>query len=379
MTRRISSTLTMHSEVRPDGTLELTLKTVPLDEPSADEVVVEIRAAPLHPADIGLLLGPADLSSAHRTGQGQETKMVFRIPPERLGALSSRTGKSLPIGNEGAGVVIAAGGLYSGLIGKPVAVMGGAMISRYRIVKGGDCLLLPTGCSIPQGAAALINPLTALTMIETMRAEGHVALVHTAAASSLGQMLNRICIQDRIPLVSIVRKREQAALLIGQGAQHVCDSSGPTFIEDLNAHVAATRSTLAFDAVGGGPLAGQILSAMERSCSALPTEYSRYGSSIYKKVYFYGGLNTGATQLDRSYGMAWGVGGWLVFDKLTQMTPDTLTSLRTRICSELQTTFSTEFTGELSMTDALELDNIMAFAERRTGAKWLINPQRPLG
>jgi NADPH2:quinone reductase len=378
MSRQISSTLILRSEVRANGTLELSLQSVPLAEPAADEVVVEIQAAPLHPADIGLLLGPADLSSASSTGRGEDTKMTFRIPAERMRAVSSRIGKSLPVGNEGSGVVVAAGSLYRELIGKPVALMGGAMISRHRIAKGNDCLLLPVGSSISQGAAALINPLTALAMVDTMRAEGHVSLVHTAAASSLGQILNRICLQDRVQLVSIVRTPEQAALLMGQGALHVCDSSAQSFIEDLDTHILQTRATLAFDAVGGGPLAGQILSAMERACSALFPEFSRYGSSTHKQVYLYGGLNTGVTQLDRSYGMAWSIGGWLIFDKLKRMSPETFTGMKARISSELETTFATEFTGELSMTEMMIAENIRSFVQRKTRAKWLINPQRPL-
>ena len=379
MTDAVGSTLTLRSEVRPDGTWEISLRSVPLPRPGPDEITVELEAAPLHPADISQLLGPADLSSGKRTGSGADSRIVFQIPDAHLPSAAARIAKSLPVGNEGAGTVIAAGENQRQLLGRTVAIMGGAMLSQHRVVDAASALPLPDGAAAPTGAAALINPLTVLSVIETMREEGHGALVHTAAASSLGQMLNRVCLQDDIPLVNIVRRPEQASLLTSQGASFVCDSSSETFARNLDAAVAATGATLAFDAVSGGPLAGQVLSAMERACNSSATEYRRYGSEVHKQVYFYGGLDTRPTQLDRSYGMAWGVGGWLIFSKLKRMAPGRVDAMKARIAAELGTTFATGFTAELSLTDLMRPEHLSRIARRSTGEKHLVNPKLAFG
>ncbi len=378
MSEQVLSTVGIRSEVRRDGTLHLSLQSTALHDPGPDEVVVEMVAAPLHPADISMLLGPADLASGAITGKGEDRTAVFKIPPERMRPLATRTGKSLPVGNEGAGMVVAAGERHGDLIGKPVAVMGGGMVTRYRVVPARNLLLIPDGVPIGSGAAVLINPLTALAMTETMRERGHSALVHTAAASSLGQMLNRICLQDGIPLVNVVRRPEQVSLLENQGARYVCDSSSSSFADELNAQVAAAGATLAFDAVGGGKLAGQILSAMEAHCLAQTFEYDRYGSKVHKQVYLYGGLDTRPSELDRSYGMSWSVGGWLIFDELERMKVERLDALRSRISAEMQSTFTCEFAGELSMTELLDPDTLKLIAQRSTGAKYLVEPRKPL-
>ena len=378
MTDVIRSTLTLRSEVRADGSLELSLQDVPLPEPGPDEIMVELEAAPLHPADISQLLGPADLSSGQRTGTGRDARIVFQIPKDRLASVETRRRMSLPVGNEGAGVVVAAGADQRGLLGRTVAIMGGAMLSRHRVVNASGAILLPAGTAAIRGAAALINPLTLLAMIETMREEGHGALVHTAAASSLGQMLNRVCLEDGIPLVNVVRRPEHVSLLASQGAAAVCDTSSASFIRDLDDAVAATGATLAFDALGGGPLANQILAAMERACSAGATEYRRYGSTVLKQVYVYGGLDSRPTQLDRRYGMAWSVGGWLLFQRLGRMAPDTVAAMKARIVAGLDTTFATEFSAEISLTDVMRAEYVEAIAKRRTGEKFVINPKRGL-
>lgn len=372
------TTLGVRSEVRKDSTLRLSLESMPLPAPGPDEIVVEMGAAPLHPADIGLLLGPADLSEPTVSGSGANKSIVFPIPSGRMASLSTRTEKPLAVGNEGAGIVVEAGERHRGLIGKPVAVMGGAMVTRYRVVSAANFLPIPDGVPLQDGAAVLINPLTALAMLETMREQGHTTLVHTAAASSLGQMLNRICLNDQVELVSIVRKLEQVDLLRSQGARYVCDSSSPTFIQDLDTQVAATGATLAFDAVGGGKLAGQILSAMERHSLTQMSEYNRYGSKVHKQVYFYGGLDTRPSELDRSYGMSWSVGGWLIFDELQRMRSGRIDALRSRISDEMQSTFACDFVGELSMTELLDPANLRTIAARSTGGKFLINPGNAL-
>ena len=138
------------------------------------------------------------------------------------------------------------------------------MYAQYRIAKVSDCMLLPEGVTPKQGASAFINPLTALGMAETMRREGHTALVHTAAASNLGQMLNRVCLMDGIDLVNVVRSAEQVDILRRIGAKYIVNSTSPTFNKDLTEALAETNATLAFDAIGGGPTAQTILASMEK-------------------------------------------------------------------------------------------------------------------
>lgn len=364
----------LKSTVEIGGTLRLSLATEPLAPPREDEVVVEMMAAPLHPADIGLLLGPADLSTAVVTGDGILREVSIQIPPTKIASLRTRRGLALGVGNEGAGIVVAAGAQYQHLVGRSVAVMGGKMVTRYRVVSGSDALLIPDGVPVEAGAAVLINPLTALGMVETLRREGHSALVHTAAASSLGQMLNRICLADDIGLVSVVRRPEQVALLRSQGALHVCDSSSPGFVEELNAHISATGATLAFDAVGGGRLASQILSAMELHAVEGLGDYDRYGSRVRKQVYFYGGLDGRPSEIDRAYGMSWSIGGWLLFEELQRLSADRLCALRRRISDEMLSTFACDFAGRLSMIELLDPENLKSIAVRSTGEKYLVVP-----
>ena len=284
----------------------------------------------------------------------------------------------MPVGNEGAGVVVAAGDRpeAQALIGKTVAIVGGAMYAQYRCVAAKDCLVLPADATPADGASAFVNPLTALGMIETMRMEGHKALVHTAAASNLGQMLNRICLKDGIGLVNVVRDAPQEELLRGLGARWVCNSSAPAFVEDLNRAFAETGATLAFDAIGGGPLASQILVAMEIAAVQAMPVYSRYGSSVHKQVYIYGGLDMRPTELRRSYGMAWGVGGWLLFPFLQKLGPAGEARLRDRVVAELKTTFASHYSHVVSLEAALQIPNIQAYSRRATGEKFLIAPHK---
>jgi NADPH2:quinone reductase len=298
------------------------------------------------------------------------------VPERFLKAMQARLDQSLAVGNEGAGVVIAAGANAQGLLGKTVAVIGGAMYAQFRTVKAADCLLLPDGATAADGASCFVNPLTALGMVETMRREGHTALVHTAAASNLGQMLNKICIADRVSLVNIVRSPEQASLLRQIGATYVCDSSSPSFSEDLTEALVATGATLAFDAIGGGKLASRILTAMEVAANRTAKSYSRYGSTTHKQVYIYGGLDTGPTEITRGFGMAWAVGGWLLFPFLQKVGPEVAQSLRERVARELKTTFASHYTAEISLAEALRPEVIAIYNRRATGEKYLINPNR---
>jgi NADPH2:quinone reductase len=249
------------------------------------------------------------------------------------------------------------------------------MYSQYRCVHVSQCLALPAGVTPAQGASCFVNPLTALGMVTTMQLEGHTALVHTAAASNLGQMLNRLCLTDGIGLVNIVRRPDQAALLRAAGAVHVCDSSAPSFADDLVAALTATGATVAFDAIGGGRLASQILTAMEAAANATATEYNRYGSSTHKQVYVYGGLDRGPTELTRNFGMAWGVGGWLLLPFLQRIGSDAAQALRARVAAEITTTFASSYTKEVSLAGMLDLDEIAVYGRQATGSKYLVTPQ----
>ena len=371
-------TLELRSLVTAGSTLELSLVDVDVLPPGPHEVLVRVEAAPLNPSDLGLLFGPADMAAAVAAGTAERPLVTAPIALAALAAMAARVGQSMPVGNEGAGLVVAAGSAPSAqaLLGRRVAMLGGGMYTQLRCIAVDQCLPLPEDATSADGASCFVNPLTALGMVETMRREGHTALVHTAAASNLGQMLLRICQHDGTALVNIVRKPEQAALLRGLGAQHVCCTASPTFTEELTAALAATGATLAFDATGGGPLAGQILTAMEAAIARTqPASYSRYGSNVLKQVYIYGGLEPGPTQLVRNFGFTWRLGGWLLFPFLQQLEPARVQALRARVVAELKTTFRSHYAGELSLADALQLQHIARYGPRSTGGKFLVNPQ----
>ena len=370
--------LQLRSLVKSDGELELSLQSVDTPAPARDEVVIRVEATPINPSDIGLLFGPADLATMKSKGSPGKPVVSKQVPERVMKGLAGRVGESLPVGNEGAGVVIAAGDspAAQALLGKTVAMLGGAMYAQYRCIKVAQCMALPEGATAAEGASCFVNPLTALGMVETMRREGHKALVHTAAASNLGQMLNRICLKDGVDLVNIVRKPDQAALLTAQGAKHVCDSSSATFMQDLTQALVDTGATLAFDATGGGRLAGQILTCMEAALNRTATEYSRYGSTTRKQVYIYGGLDTGPTELVRNFGFAWAMGGWLLFPFLQRIGTEGAKALQQRVAAELKTTFASHYQHEISLFEALKPEIIAVYGQRSTGAKYLINPQK---
>lgn len=366
----------LRSLVTSDGQLELSIAEVPVPVPAAWEVLVRIQAAPINPSDLGLLLAMADVAEAVATGTPDAPIVRAPIRPRVLAGLGARLDQSMPVGNEGCGVVVAAGESpeAQALLGRTVSLVGGATYSEYRNVPAGLCMVLPDGTDPVQGASCFVNPLTALGMVETMRMEGHTALVHTAAASNLGQMLVRICLADGVPLVNIVRRPEQVDLLRSLGATHVCDSSAPTFRADLVAALIDTGATLAFDAIGGGRLAGDILSCMEVAVNTRATEYSRYGSDVHKQVYMYGMLDTSPTEIVRDFGLAWGVGGWLLTPFLGRLGLEGMVRLRDRVVAELGTTFVSHYTHEVSLAGALSLDAIQQYARMATGQKYLIRP-----
>jgi NADPH:quinone reductase-like Zn-dependent oxidoreductase len=370
--------LQLRSIIKNSGELELSLVPVATPEPDADQVVVRVEASPINPSDLGLLTGAADMSTAKSSGRGDSTVVTATVPQAAMKAMAGRLDESMPVGNEGAGVVVKTGSsdAAKALLGKTVALIGGAMYSQYRVVKASDCLVLPPGTTPAEGASCFVNPLTALGMVETMRREGHKALVHTAAASNLGQMLNRICVKDGIDLVNIVRSDEQAKLLRDIGARYICNSTSPTFMEDLTQALVETGATIAFDAIGGGKLAGQILTCMEVAANKTAKVYSRYGSSVHKQVYVYGGLDPRPIELNRAFGMAWGVGGWLLFPFLQKIGPAEGQKLRQRVAAELKTTFASHYTKVVSLQEVLQLDNIAVYSKRATGEKFLINPNK---
>lgn len=377
MTSEIPPTMRqIRSLVTTDGQLQLSIATIETPVPAAHEVLVRIEAAPINPSDLGLLLGLADIGKASSSGSPDDPLVTAPVPPAVLPALAARLGESMAVGNEGAGTVVAAGesAEAQALIGKTVAIAGGATYGEYRCVPAMMASELPAGTTAEQGASSFVNPLTALGMVETMRMEHHTALVHTAAASNLGQMLNRLCIEDGVPLVNIVRRPEQAALLTEQGAVHVCDSSSPTFVDELTATLIATGATIAFDAIGGGTLAGQILGCMEAAANASSGGYSRYGSTVHKQVYIYGGLDRSPTVLNRSFGMAWGIGGWLLTPFLAKIGVDAMMRLRQRVANGLQTTFASHYTDRVSLSGALSLEAIAGYSKQATGQKYLIVP-----
>jgi len=370
--------LQLRSLIKSSGELELSLASVPIPEPEPDEVVVRIEASPMNPSDLGLLFGVADLSSAKASGTRERPVITASVPEKAMKSMAGRLDQSMPVGNEGAGVVVKAGANphAQALLGKTVAILGGAMYAQYRAIKAKQCLVLPPGTTAAEGASCFVNPLTSLGMVETMRLEGHKALVHTAAASNLGQMLNRICLKDGVGLVNIVRKQAQEDMLRAMGAVHVCNSSAPTFMADLTKALVATGATIAFDAIGGGRLAGQILSGMEAAASQTASEYSRYGSTIHKQVYIYGALDRGPTEIVRNFGMTWGMGGWLMFPFLQKIGFDAAQKLRERVVAELKTTFASTYSTEVSLAEALQLDNIAVYSQHATGAKYLVNPNK---
>lgn len=372
--------LELRSHISRDGVLELTLHEAAVPNPEADEIIVRVEATPVNPSDIGVLLGPAGLDGAEFGGAGAKAHVRAQVPAAALPAIAARLDASLPVGNEGAGTVVRAGADVVDLLGKHVAVFGGAMWAQYRRVKAAECLVLPAGTIPRDGASWYVNPMTALSFVETMRQEGHTALVHTAAASNLGQMLNRICLADGIGLVNIVRSAQQAELLRSQGAAHVVDSSASDFTAALTTALEETGATLGFDAVSGGPLAGQILAAMEAAARRAASGYHHYGSDRHKQVYLYGRLNTGPTTFERvPLGFAWGMGGWLLGPALKKFGTATEARLRARVAAELRTTFASHYTAEISLAEALQPEIMRAYCRRATGEKFLILPQQGLG
>jgi len=370
----------IRSIVKSEGNIEISIVKVDKPIPADDEVLIEVHAAPINPSDIGLLLTFAgDLSNIDISESGDGLVASIKIHPGLMATMKPRLDKSLAVGNEGAGIVVDTGKNVKELIGKTVGLAGGSMYSQYICVPAINCLVMEEGTTPKEAASSFVNPLTALSFIETMKMENHSAIVHTAAASNLGQMLVKICKDDGIPLVNIVRKQEQVDILKNIGAEYVCNTSDPDFMKTLVKAVVETGATLGFDATGGGnngELPGQILSAMEIAANKNSKEYSRYGSETYKQVYIYGGLDQSPSILKRSYGMSWGLGGWLLTPMLGKIGMDKFQIMRKRIAKEIKTTFASTYIQEISLEEMLQPEIINSYAEHKTGNKYLVNPQK---
>ena len=370
----------IRSKATSDGNIELSIAKVEKPVPGDDEVLIEVQASPINPSDLGLLLSfAADVQNINLTGSGDDTVATMPVHPALMGSLKPRLDESMPVGNEGAGVIIDAGINAKDLIGKTVGLAGGAMYSQYRCVPAASCLVMDEGTTPKQAASSFVNPLTALAFVETMKMENHTALVHTAAASNLGQMLVKICKDDGIQLVNIVRKQEQVDLLKSIGAEYVCNTSDESFMDDLVTALVETGATLGFDATGGGnngELPGQILAAMEIAANKNATEYSRYGSDTYKQVYIYGGLDQSPTILKRAFGLSWGLGGWLLTPMIGKIGMEKFQEMRMRVAREINSTFASSYAKEISFEEMLQPETIREYAKQATGNKYLVNPHK---
>lgn len=367
--------LALFSTATGDGTMKVTLEPQVLAPLAEDELLLRVEATPINPSDLGLLFGPGDVSTARVDSSAANPTLVMDIFPQMARMVTARLNQPMPVGNEGAGTVVAAGASAEAqaLVGRVVATFGGAMYRSYRVVKVSDAMVLPEGATAREGASLTVNPLTALSMIATMRREGYSALVHTAAASNLGQMLVRLCQAEGVQLVNIVRSAEQVAILKGLGAEHVIDSSTPDFFDRLVDALVATGATLAFDAIGGGKLAGQILTAMEAAAARTGAGFSVYGSTVHKQVYIYGSLDTGPTEFNRSFGLQWGIGGWLLTPQLMKM-PGEVAGMRQRVIDERNGIFASHYTADISLRDMLNPEIAKAYQAKATGTKYLVNP-----
>ena len=370
----------IRSMVTSDGTVEISIVNTAMPVPSENEVLIKVEAAPINPSDLALLISfAADLDNIEFSGEDETPKTTIKIRPGLMAALKGRVDQPMSAGNEGAGIVVGAGEKAAPLIGKTVGVAGGSMYSQYRCAPASSCLVMDEGITSTEAASSFVNPLTALAFVETMKMENHAALINTAAASNLGQMLVKICKDDGIPLVNIVRKPEQVKILKDLGAEYICDTSQSDFMKDLVEAIISTGATLGFDATGGGnegKLPGQILAAMEIAANKTAKEYSRYGSDIYKQVYIYGGLDPTPTVLNRSFGLQWGLGGWLLTPMIGRIGMERFAEMRQRVVKEIKTTFASHYTQEISLEDMLQPDTLKAYAKQGTGSKYLVNPHK---
>ena len=371
-----SSARQLFSTVTDDHRLVLSIEPLDVPEPSDDQVVVQMQAVPINPSDLGVLLAPANLETARRETIDGNPALVADVPEAMRRAFRGRVNQKLPAGNEGAGIVVAAGAAPAAqaLLGRTVTLVGGRMYRTHRVMPAAHAVPLPEGADPVEGASLFVNPMTVQAFLETMKLEGHSAMVHTAAASNLGQMLARLCLKQDVPLVAIVRSEAQEGLLKDIGLQHVVNSSTEDFMPRLVAAIATTGATLGFDAVGGGRLASQMLTAMDQAQAKRGAEYSIYGSTAHKQVYLYGRLDPSPTSLSAGLGMYWGVGGWLLTPRLAQLGRERTMAMRRYAVEERNGVFASHYTQTISLEELLEPEVARAVNRKATGEKFLVDP-----
>ena len=361
----------LFTTLAPDGTLTVEVAETAFPAPTGNQVLVRMEAAPINPSDLALLFGPADLENAEYS----PGKVVATMPEPFASAMKARHGQRMPVGNEGAGTVVAAGTSEAAqaLIGQRVACVPGGAYAEYAIADAAMCLPLGDQSS-EQGASSFVNPMTALGFAETARAEGQRAIIHAAAASNLGQMLVKICQEDGIELVNIVRKPEQAEILRELGATHIVDSSASDFMAQLRAAIEATGAYLGFDPIGGGTMSDSCLKAMEQVAASKMGEYNRYGSNQPKKMYIYGRLDLGPTILTPAYGFGWTLSGWLLTPFMAKAGMETVVRMRQRVLNGLTTTFASSYKRKVTLEEMLERNAALDYRAMRTGEKYLVTP-----
>ncbi len=376
MSHDINDAKQLFTTVTDDGKLVLSIEPYAVPEPEDHQVVVQMEAVPINPSDLGLLLSPAQMDTVRSETVDGHPALVADVDPAMMRIFAGRKGKKLPAGNEGAGKVVAAGAsdAAQALLGKTVTIVGGEMYRTHRVMPAMMCVPLPEGAAAKEGASLFVNPMTAQGFINTMRAEGHEGLVHTAAASNLGQMLAKLCVKDNIPLVAIVRSDAQKKILTDLGVTHVLDSTKDDFMPSLVDALAETGATLGFDAIGGGKLASYILTAMEQAAAKRGAEFSVYGSTVHKQVYIYGRLDTGETILGGGLGLYWGVGGWLLTPHLEQVGMERMMEMRMYSVEERNGIFNSEYSSEISLLDMIDPAIAKGYEKKATGEKVLVNP-----
>ena len=365
--------LQMQSCVHENATVECALVEITIPDPKPDEVVVAVEAAPINPSDLGLMFGAADLSTVQEVERNGQPALLLDVPAAAMRAMAPRVGDWMGVGNEGSGRVIAAGDgeAAQALLGQRVGMFGGEMYAAYRCLPAAQCIAFPDTISAEQAASCFVNPMTALGFLETRDMESHGAMVHTAAASNLGQMLVRLCQADKIPLVNIVRSEAQVTLLRDMGAEWVLNTQSEQFMPELIKALKATGATVAFDAIGGGRLVNRILTAMEIA-AAQTGPWSRYGSEEVKQAYIYGQLDMSATELTRGYGWVWSVSGWLLTPFMNRAGPDRVARMRKRVVDEIDSTFLSHYSSRLSLQASLSATAVADYGARKTGQKTLL-------
>ena len=362
------------STLAADGTLTIELAPLRLPAPNSNQIAVRVEAAPINPSDLALLFGTADTNDATYS----PGKIIGRMAEGATRAMKGRHGVSLPVGNECAGTVIAAGEspAAQALLGKQVGCVPGTAFATHAVADAQMAIVLPDDASAEQGASCFVNPMTALGFVETMKRDGFTGIVHTAAASNLGQMLVRICAADGVPLVNIVRNPAQVAILEELGSDDVLDSTAPGFMKKLTAAIERTGAMMAFDPIRGGTLGSQIIGAMEAAASRANTtaSFTVYGSSKPKKLYVYGGLDLGPMIFNPGFDFAWQMGGWLLPYFLATAGPEVAARMRARVRAELTTTFASHYKGSVSLDTMLTREAVSAYNARRTGEKYLLLP-----